>query len=139
MIRKATIADVKALFALENELFSPENFPLSLGSFYYHLKKNMLLVATKDKKIMGYILWLKRKHYYRLYSVGVSQQFRGAGVAQSLLTYSFNHLNAPSYTLEVKTTNTQAIKLYEKNGFKTKKVLANYYPNDRDGYLMRKG
>ena len=139
MIRKATIADVKLLFRLEKELFSQDNFPLSLGSFYYHVKHNDLFIAQKNNTIIGYILWLKRKHYYRLYSVGVAQQFRGAGLAQSLLTYSFNHLNAPSYTLEVKTTNTQAIKLYEKNGFKTKKVLPNYYPDDIDGYLMRKG
>jgi ribosomal-protein-alanine N-acetyltransferase len=138
MIKKSKITDVKALFTLENELFSKENFPLSLSSFYYHVKNNHLFIFKKENKIIGYILWLKRKKYYRLYSLGVSQQFRGDGVAQKLLNYSFKELKTTLYTLEVKITNTQAIKLYEKNGFKQSKVLVKYYPDDADGYLMKK-
>ncbi len=138
MITQAHIADVTALFTLENELFFVNDFPLSKGSFYYHVKRNPLFVYREAEKIIGYTLWLKRKNHYRLYSIGVSNAHRGLGIAQALLNYSFETFNASCYTLEVKTTNNNAIKLYEKNGFKKQKVLSNYYPNQCDGYLMMK-
>ncbi len=138
MITKAKTKHVKELLKLENELFSNDDFPLSIGSFYYHIKRNNLFIYIQDNKIIGYILWLKRQKHYRLYSLGVSKNFRISGVAQSLLSYSFEHLKIPSYTLEVKITNQSAIKLYEKNGFKIQKLLTDYYPNHCDGYLMRR-
>lgn len=138
MITQAKINHARELLKLENELFSKEDFPLSIGSFYYHIKRNSLFIYVQDNKIIGYILWLKRQKYYRLYSLGVSKNYRISGVAQSLLSYSFEHLKTSAYTLEVKTTNQNAIKLYEKNGFKIHKLLTNYYPNLCDGYLMKR-
>ncbi|MBU1667655.1 GNAT family N-acetyltransferase [bacterium] len=138
MITQAHISDVSALITLENELFSADNFPLSRSSFYYHVKKNPLFIYREAGQIVGYLLWLKRKNRYRLYSLGVSKKCRGLGIAQALLTYSFERLKASSYTLEVKTINSSAIRLYKKNGFKEQKLLVNYYPNHCDGYLMVK-
>ncbi|MDM5263595.1 GNAT family N-acetyltransferase [Sulfurovum sp. XTW-4] len=135
---RATREHLNALVALENSLFPKDDFPLSRGSFSYHIKKNDLFVFMHEGEVAGYILWLKRKTYYRLYSLGVSAQCWGRGVAQMLLAYSFGLLKSPSYTLEVKTTNQRAISLYEKFGFTKQKILKNYYPNNRDGYLMRK-
>ena len=136
MITQAKTEHAKALLTLENQLFSQNDFPMSIGSFYYHIKRNNLFIYMQENKVIAYVLWLKRQKYYRLYSLGVSNEFRSSGVAQALLTYSFTHLKTPAFTLEVKKTNTNAIKLYEKNGFKIKKLLNGYYPKHCDGYLM---
>jgi ribosomal-protein-alanine N-acetyltransferase len=138
MIIRATQDHLNALTELEKRLFSKDDFPLSRGSFYYHIKKNELYVFLDEGEVAGYILWLKRKAYYRLYSLGVSSQFRGKGVAQALFRYSFDHIQTYYYSLEVKTTNHSAISLYEKFGFTKRKTLKSYYPNKCDGYLMRK-
>jgi len=138
MIFQAKLEHAKALFALENELFSENDFPMSRGSFYYHIKRNTLFVYAHEHKTVGYILWLKRKTYYRLYSLGVAKEFRSLGIAEALLAYSFSHLKASAYTLEVKTTNNSAIKLYEKHGFTKQKTLIKYYPDHLDGYFMKK-
>ncbi len=138
MIIQATSEHLKSLFVLENELFSANDFPISRGSFYYHIKHNTLYIYIHEHKIVGYILWLKRKKYYRLYSLGVAKEFRSLGVAGALLEHSFKHLNAPVYTLEVKTTNSSAIGLYEKYGFTKQKILTKYYPGQIDGYFMKK-
>jgi len=138
MITQATLKDAKALITLENGLFGADDFPMSRGSFYYHIKRNDLFVYRHDNKIAGYILWLKRKTYIRLYSLGVAKALRGQGVAEALLAYSFEHLNAPTYTLEVKMTNSSALKLYVKNGFTQQKILSKYYPDCIDGYRMIK-
>jgi ribosomal-protein-alanine N-acetyltransferase len=69
--------------------------------------------------------------------LAISKKFQNQGLAKRLLDYSFEHLKEKSFSLEVKVSNTGAIKLYEKFGFKIKKVLQNYYENE-DGYLMEK-
>lgn len=137
MITKALVSDTKELYILECSIFSKEEFGLSLASFYYHIK-NDLFVCKLDKKIVGYILWLKRKKYHRLYSLCVLDHFQGKGIASKLLEYSFDNLNFKSFTLEVKNNNFTAINLYKKYGFEIKSVLKSYYPNNTDGFKMVK-
>jgi [ribosomal protein S18]-alanine N-acetyltransferase len=108
---------------------------LSKASFGYHLKKNSLYIIEINSEPAGYILWLKRKKYFRLYSLAVSKRFQKQGIAQKLLAYSFEHLKEKSFSLEVKISNEGAIRLYEKFGFRIKRVLSNYYEKE-DGYWM---
>ena len=138
MIKIATLQNTKELFNLESSVFSKDDFGLSLSSFYYHIKRNQLFTYIINDKIVGYILWLKRKNHYRLYSLCISPEFQGQGIASKLLEYSFKTLEIKNFTLEVKTINHTAINLYKKNGFEIVKVLTNYYPNNYDGYLMKK-
>ncbi|MFY9074781.1 GNAT family N-acetyltransferase [Malaciobacter mytili] len=135
MIQVATIKDIKPLFSIEQEVFKQEVFALSLNSFRYNLKRNTIFKLEIDKKIVGYCLWLKRKEYYRLYSFAILQEFQGRGFASQLLEFSINNLNKSKFELEVRVSNKNAIKLYEKFGFKIVKTLENYYENE-DGYKM---
>ena len=139
MIQKANLSDVKALFDLEKELFPNDPFSLSKLSIRYHILRNSLYKIEIDNVIAGYILWLERKRYFRLYSLAISNDFQNKGLAKKLLEYSFEKLNEKNkdFTLEVKVSNTNAIKLYEKYDFKIKKVLKDYYEKE-DGYLMIK-
>ena len=136
MIEKAISKDVKELSFLENSVFSKDDFALSDASFYYHIKNSYLFVYKKNKKVIGYILFLKRKKFSRLYSLCISKEFQGKGIAQKLLNYSFKTIKSEIYTLEVKSSNKSAIKLYEKNSFKIKKILKEYYSESKNGYLM---
>lgn len=135
MIRQATLNDCNVLYALEQEIFSNDPFALSKASLRYHLKKNCVYIVEINNELAGYILWLKRKKYSRLYSLAVSKRFQKQGIAQKLLAYSFEQLKEKSFSLEVKVSNEGAIRLYEKFGFTIKKVLSNYYENE-DGYWM---
>ncbi len=137
MIKKAKKENLKFLYDLENKVFTNDPFALSKESFKYHILKNYLYVFEIDEKIVGYILWLERKNYFRLYSLAIDSDFQALGIASKLLEYSFENLKNKNYSLEVKITNIKAIKLYEKFGFKIKKVLKDYY-EDSDGYLMVK-
>ena len=137
MIKKAKKENLKDLYDLEKKVFQNDPFALTKNAFRYHILKNNLYIFEKDEKIVGYILWLERKNYYRLYSLAVDSSFQGLGIASRLLEYSFEKLRNKNFSLEVKIKNIKAIKLYEKYGFKIKKVLKDYY-EDSDGYLMIK-
>ncbi len=137
MITQATPEDLNRLYDLEKEIFKNDTFALKKESIKYHLQRNIIYKIEVDNKLVGYILWLNRKKYFRLYSLAISKAYQNQGLAKQLLDYSFEHLKEKSFSLEVKVSNIGAIKLYEKFGFKIKKVLQNYYENE-DGYLMEK-
>lgn len=137
MITQATPEDLNRLYDLEKEIFKNDTFALKKESIKYHLQRNIIYKIEVNNKLVGYILWLNRKKYFRLYSLAISKAYQNQGLAKQLLDYSFEHLKEKSFSLEVKVSNIGAIKLYEKFGFKIKKVLENYYDNE-DGYLMEK-
>uniref|UniRef100_UPI004047BFD8 GNAT family N-acetyltransferase n=1 Tax=Aliarcobacter sp. TaxID=2321116 RepID=UPI004047BFD8 len=137
MITKAKLEDLNLLYKLEQEVFFNDPFALSKNSIKYHILNNNLYKIQFDKNIAGYILWLERKNYYRLYSLAIGKDYQKKGLAKELLEYSFLNLKNKDFSLEVKKTNENAIKLYEKFDFNIKKVLKDYY-EECDGYLMYK-
>jgi ribosomal-protein-alanine N-acetyltransferase len=139
MIEKANLEDLTSLYYLEREVFFNDSFSMSKDSIRYHIFKNRLYKIEVDGVIAGYILWLERKKYFRLYSLAISNDFQNRGLAKKLLEYSFENLSKDNkdFSLEVKVLNERAINLYKKYGFEIKKVLKDYYEQG-DGYLMYK-
>ena len=141
-IRPAVAADAAALDALERAVFSAENYPLSRRSFYYHIRRNLLLVAeNEDGTVKGYILALIRQRVPRLYSLAVAPDFRNRGIASMLLEQMLNALEARGFehvTLEVRSDSDAAIALYRRVGFETVKTLKGFYRDGCDAYLMRR-
>lgn len=139
IIRKAKSSDVSSLYALESELFSHENFPLSRGSFSYHVANNMLYLAEIDSKVVGYVLVLIKRKIPKLYSIGIKESYRGKKISQKLLEVVSKELIFSGFTrllLEVRTDNEVAITLYKKMGFTTVKNLEAFYRDGCDAYLM---
>ncbi|MDD5372570.1 MAG: ribosomal protein S18-alanine N-acetyltransferase [Sulfurimonas sp.] len=138
-IRKAEQKDVASLYALEQKLFSAENFPLSKGSFAYHIRNNLLFVAEIDNNIVGYVLVLVKRTNAKLYSIGVIESHRGRKIAKRLLESAINEsvsLGFRRLLLEVRTDNSTAISLYKKLGFNIIKNLKAFYLDGCDAYLM---
>lgn len=137
-ISKASLQDFASIATIENNVFANDPFALSNTSIKYHLKHNIFFIAYKNDTALGYLLWLQRKEYFRLYSLAILPEHQNKRVASQLLTYSFEKLTCKKYfSLEVKQNNNKAIGLYEKFGFKIVKNLPNYY-EDSDGFLMRR-
>ena len=139
MIKKANLSDLSSLYNIEREVFFNDPFSMSKNSLKYHILKNRLYKIEVEGIIAGYILWLERKKYFRLYSLAISNDFQNRGLAKKLLEYSFESLSRANkdFSLEVKVSNESAVNLYKKYGFEIKKVLKEYY-EECDGYLMYK-
>ena len=135
MIILASKNDFKAICDIEYDNFTKEDFAMSKASIRYHLKHNIVYVITDNENIVGYALYLKRKYYFRLYSIAILKKYHGKGLGEKLLKDSISIINK-SISLEVKETNQKAINLYIKNGFKIIKKLINYYPGEKDGLKM---
>ncbi|MDA0911521.1 MAG: ribosomal protein S18-alanine N-acetyltransferase [Proteobacteria bacterium] len=136
----AQTKDVPALIEIENALFNSDK--LSKAQFYYHLRslKNKLFVAHEHHEITGYILLFIHRHSARIYSLAVSPNHQGKGIARELMMHTINHLNTNirNVFLEVNTNNLKAIHLYQKLGFGVSKTIHNYYDNGDSAYRMKK-
>lgn len=139
IIRKAEPLDAAKLYKLEQELFSVENYPLSKSSFAYHLRNNLLYIAEVDGNIAGYVLVLIKRTNAKLYSIGVSEAYRGRKIANELLKIVSKELISLGFKLillEVRIDNEIAIALYKRLGFNVKKRLEGFYRDGCDAYLM---
>ncbi|MDD2790438.1 MAG: GNAT family N-acetyltransferase [Sulfurimonas sp.] len=137
-ISQASLTHLEALCELENAIFDAQSFPLSKRNFIYHLKKGNIFVAQEQTQLVGYILIFSYKKSLRIYSLAVDERFRGQNIGMQLIEYVKDLANAAhkrKLTLEVKTSNKNAIRFYEKFGFKIMKILKEYYPSE-DGYKM---
>jgi ribosomal-protein-alanine N-acetyltransferase len=71
--------------------------------------------------------------------VAVHDDYRGRGVATQLLNCLFELTagdDRRGYTLEVRVSNTAAIRLYERLGFVARGVRRGYYTDNREDALI---
>mmetsp|Transcript_17550 Transcript_17550/g.26006 ORF Transcript_17550/g.26006 Transcript_17550/m.26006 type:complete len:483 (-) Transcript_17550:400-1848(-) len=75
-------------------------------------------------------------------SLAVLDEFRRQGLARALMDQLHLHLKqyegCHGVSLHVRTSNTAAIGLYERDGYNVEQVISSYYHDGEDAYLMRK-
>ncbi|MEB3825628.1 MAG: ribosomal protein S18-alanine N-acetyltransferase [Desulfurococcales archaeon] len=135
-----------------NEATLPENYPMF---FYYDIQRmwgDVFLVAVCDGLIVGYIMNRVENHFDKgillwrtvkvghIVSVAVLPEYRRRGIASALISKSIklmrDNYNVKKVYLEVRTSNSPAINLYKKLGFRIKDVIPRYYRDGEDAYLM---
>ena len=88
------------------------------------------MIATEGDNLMGWILigtskdQFTEKIYGFIYELFVLEEFRGNGIAKQLMETGIEHLKQGGYS-EVRLSvyaGNQAIKLYEKLGFKNRTI-----------------
>ncbi len=110
----------EAIFALVN-LVQPGYFKMktSLLGQYYGLFQNGQLVAVTGER-------MQMNDYTEVSAVVTHPQHTGQGYARQLVAHAVNNIFAAGKTpmLHVTATNTGAIRLYEKLGFKTRRQIS---------------
>jgi len=141
MIRKMTLEDLPEILILEKALFSS---PWSVENYRFEILENPYAhyVVEEEQGIRGYLgLWLN-EDALQITTLGVASDHQGKGLGQSLVKYALEYAlekKVAVMTLEVRISNTKAIHLYEKNGFKKAAVRKQYYSHpDEDAILMMK-
>ncbi|WKJ88816.1 GNAT family N-acetyltransferase/peptidase C39 family protein [Methylomonas montana] len=142
-IRPAQLRDLGGLVALENASFSTDK--LSRRSFRHWLttEHRALLVAEIEQRVAGYILIIYHPgtRLARIYSLAVSPQQRGSGIAKALMTAGEQAAQDDGrlyLRLEVSVDNFPAIRLYETLGFQKFGVYRDYYQDHKDALRYQK-
>ncbi len=151
-IRPCSYDDIPAVMDV-NETTLPENYPL----FFYEqilekYPKTFILAYNKDdpKQIIGYIMWrverglssfglqhVKKAH---LVSLAVLPSYRRQGIANEILLKSMSLIRdfkIAEYVLEVRVSNSGAVRLYQElHDFKKIRIIGHYYRDGEDAFYM---
>jgi ribosomal-protein-alanine N-acetyltransferase len=136
-IRRLTYADLPQVIAIERRAFPT---PWSLAMFVLELSKpsGICLAARLEDRIVGYLVCSRYDTVWHLMNVAVDDRLLRQGIATALIERLFELADRPheQYTLEVRTSNDGAIKLYERFGFRGAGRRRGYYHDNREDALI---
>lgn len=142
MIRKMTMEDLDEVIAIEQSLFTS---PWGKNHFAHELTQNPFainLVGELDSKIVSVgCLWAIFERA-EITTIGVSKEYQLQGLGEMMLLKMMDEARRAGCTnifLDVRVSNTSAIRLYQRLGFHTFHTVKQYYTdNGEDAYQMRK-
>ncbi len=136
-IRRLAYTDLPQVIAVERRAFTT---PWSLAMFVLELSKasGICLAATRGERLVGYLICSRYDTIWHLMNVAVDDRLRREGIAKALLEHLFAVADGPGeqYTLEVRTSNAEAIRLYEGFGFRDAGRRRGYYHDNREDAVI---
>lgn len=141
-IRVATHVDLAQIVEVENACFDYERFSRRQLNYLIVHAKGVCYVAECMGRIVGYIslLYRARSKCIRIYSVAVHPDFRGKHLGKEFVDKAKDYASHNGFhqlSLEVKTDNLVAMRLYRKSGFNIISTLENYYADSSDAFRMK--
>ena len=131
--------DLDAVNAIEMQAFQD---PWSKQDFINELERNpysCIYVKEFNGEVVAYVdLWIAYENA-EIANIAVKKEFLHQGIASELMQYCLQKIQqskCENFTLEVRVSNMNAIKLYEKFGFQTVSKRKKYYADGEDAYLM---
>jgi ribosomal-protein-alanine N-acetyltransferase len=136
-LRRLVYSDLPAVLSIERRAFGT---PWSLAMFVLELSKpsGVCLAAEDDRGLVGYLVCSRYADVWHLMNVAVDPDRRRAGIASTLIRRLFAEIGSGSrLTLEVRTSNTGAIAMYQRFGFEAAGRRRRYYQdNGEDALIM---
>ncbi len=136
-IRRLTYSDLPQVIAIERRAFPT---PWSLAMFVLELSKpsGICLAAVEGGRVIGYLVCSRYDTVWHLMNVAVEERLQRQGIASTLMERLFELADGPQeqFTLEVRTSNEPAIKLYERFGFRPAGRRRGYYHDNREDALI---
>lgn len=142
-LRQAKAGDIPAILEIEQECFQEDSFSREQFVYLICRSKGTFYVVVEQERIIAYVslLFHAGTRYLRIYSIAVHPDCRGRKLGQLLMERTIEtalDCRAVKITLEVKESNTPAIKLYMKNGFIPVGVKPAYYHDGSDAIYMQR-
>ena len=136
-IRTLGYGDLPDVIAIERRSFPA---PWSLAMFVLELSKpsSICVGALRDGELIGYLICSRYHTVWHLMNVAVREDQRRLGGATLLIEHLLDSAgDHDRYTLEVRVSNDEAIRMYESFGFRTAGLRRRYYhDNNEDALIM---
>ena len=137
-IRALSLADLPAIERIERRSYPT---PWSRTMFAGELSKpsSLSFGAYEDDLLRGYLIVARYVDAWHVMNVAVDPAARRQGIARVLLEHLFDETADDAtrgYTLEVRVSNAEAIRVYERLGFVSTGIRRGYYTDNREDALI---
>ena len=139
-LRRLELRDLAEIEEIERSSYPT---PWSRSMFASELSKpSSLCLGAYDSetgRLIGYLVISRYVDAWHVMNIAVRPDRRRQGIASMLMNRLFDLTSGRSrrgYTLEVRVSNTGAIKLYEGLGFRSRGVRRGYYTDNREDALI---
>ncbi len=134
------VKDLKEVYELEVRLF-PNPWPLSFFEADLRVPGTVAFVVENQGELIGYSMSTVGKEGFHVTNIAIAQEHQRMGIGSRLMYILENIARERGCSrayLEVRITNTSAIKMYEKLGYRIAHVQKLYYMDGDDAYVMEK-
>jgi [ribosomal protein S18]-alanine N-acetyltransferase len=139
-LRRLELRDLGAIEEVEQRSYPT---PWSRSMFAGEIAKpsSVCLGAfdAENGALAGYLIVSRYVDAWHVMNIAVSPDYRRHGIARRLLAELFDVTvddGQRGYTLEVRVSNADAIRLYEQMGFRGRGVRRGYYTDNREDALI---
>ncbi|HYM55903.1 MAG TPA: ribosomal protein S18-alanine N-acetyltransferase [Solirubrobacteraceae bacterium] len=141
-IRRLAYPDLPQVIAIERRVFPT---PWSLAMFVLELSKQsgICLAATDrapggERRLVGYLICSRYDTVWHVMNVAVDQDHQRRGLASAMLAELYAQVGEghARFTLEVRRSNSVAIHLYEREGFRAAGMRRRYYQDNGEDALV---
>ncbi len=138
-LRRLELSDLDAVERIERASYPA---PWSRAMFVGELAKpsSLSLAAVTDTgELVGYLVLSRYVDAWHVMNLAVDPAWRRRGIAAALLERLLSETAGDTergYTLEVRVSNEEAIRLYERFGFRSRGVRPGYYTDNREDALV---
>lgn len=138
-LRRIEPRDLDAIDEIERASYPT---PWSRAMFVAELRKPSSLALgaySAEGTLLGYAFVSRYVDAWHVMNVAVATDYRRRGVATTLLKRLFEITATDprsGYTLEVRVSNLEAIRLYERLGFESRGIRRGYYTDNREDALI---
>ena len=138
-LRRLEDGDLDAVDEIERASYPT---PWSRAMFAAELQKPSSLAigaCLESGELVAYAIVSRYVDAWHVMNIAVTPEFRRRGIARRLLERLFEITSSDprrGYTLEVRVSNTDAIRLYERLGFEPRGIRRGYYTDNREDALI---
>ncbi len=137
-IRTFVPSDLNRVYEIEIRSFKDPYHPLFLLNLYkaYHYS---FFVAEINSFVVGYVTSRIVEGRGHILAIAVDRNYRRKDIGRALMDRVIEYLlknSIKTVQLEVRISNTQAIKFYKSLGFREAKIIPRYYQDGESGILL---
>lgn len=140
MIREMRTEDVEDVYSIISRSFDQYYDPSVLYYFISQWPQGQIVACDYAGRPIGMLTSTRLQNgAARIMMIAVDEHHRGKGIGQEMLNrFRMNAFisGIRSLTLEVRPTNTGAIRFYKRNGFSEAGSMENYYQDGGPGIRM---
>ncbi|MGL4687902.1 MAG: ribosomal protein S18-alanine N-acetyltransferase [Fusobacteriaceae bacterium] len=137
-VKEYTEKILEEIYSLEREIFDKNAYKKEqIKNMIENSQYKIFVFKELNKEIDSYLIVYNSFDVYEIIKIGVKKEKRNLGYGKLLLDNMKKEYNL-DLLLEVRESNTVAIKFYEKNNFEKISVRKNYYSDNNENAIIMK-